>query len=815
MGNKPTNLLAVDEVYVVRNAFNEVLHGKYPCEYLKKIVHDKVDHYKEWEVDNGGYYGRNVEVTWEDGYKCLKVNILLRYKTEKCHETNWLVAFCIVCHPNGKEALLLHAPEENLYADKKLQAHDPLCRITNLYHPHHEEEYIECDSVVNIYGAENACLDFLSYLCDTLKKFVLKCKWGRKVLVIDAFDNPPVALTEIPEKCFIKGSATGGFEFPIVLDYECVKKFYHKCFFFQKCDPADLVVKTKKFEIYFVCQREQLSVFYGTNDNDDLPKCWKRIVEACDFQPLIETTEVNYFEQFYVSTEYECVRELFCCLRCDVFFKECEKIGWFCEKKYCHKKKEVKKKHFDCKTVTWKNDCRPDFAKTFAANLTGDQEIPQVNTKACGFAKMILNGDQENLYYKVKVKHLSSRIASAHFHDGKAGTNGPVLKPLNPFFRKGNYCVSVGCWSKDDPEYPLTGLVVAKLLSGDVYINIHTENYPSGEVRGQIFVHQFKKKDHKAKCLKWIEYKKKYDHWGARHCMVPPVYEEEEEEEHEEEYPIEPWALEWDHKWLKDYKCCGKRHHEKEDYYEDSSDDESYGNHEKKEHEKKCCKKEHEEKEHEHEKKEHEHEKKEHEHEKKCCKKEHEEKEHEHGKKEHEHEKKEHGKKEHGKKEHGKKEHEHDSEDTNYFDGCPKIVIKKPCERGNVDCKFKLKVNIKNWDQKWAWFWDDCFVGKADVCDTEVKFVVPKSKKGWHKVKVALVKNYWKPGKYTKFTFENFVYLTEDCCYEQKYNEDCCNKQPCKEENSCKHEQPYKKHHVIYEDNHDSYGNRGEVYYDE
>lgn len=67
----------------------------------------------------------------------------------------------------------------------------------------------------------------------------------------------------------------------------------------------------------------------------------------------------------------------------------------------------------------------------------------------------------------------------AHIHMGAAGENGKVLVSLT---KKG---------ATDNPS-PIKGSAMltddqAKaLMSGNTYVNVHTKDHPSGEIRGQI-----------------------------------------------------------------------------------------------------------------------------------------------------------------------------------------------------------------------------------------------------------------------------------------------------------------------------------------
>ena len=113
----------------------------------------------------------------------------------------------------------------------------------------------------------------------------------------------------------------------------------------------------------------------------------------------------------------------------------------------------------------------------FTARLSGDQENPQVASDGQGVAVLTFDRTQTNVYLNVSVSNLSSPITGAHIHEGAFGENGPVVLDLTSFL-SGNRIKGV--------MRGLPNTVMSKLLSGDYYINVHTENNPGGEIRGQL-----------------------------------------------------------------------------------------------------------------------------------------------------------------------------------------------------------------------------------------------------------------------------------------------------------------------------------------
>ena len=116
----------------------------------------------------------------------------------------------------------------------------------------------------------------------------------------------------------------------------------------------------------------------------------------------------------------------------------------------------------------------------FRANLDGGQEATPVNTHASGDAFFFLKPDSSHLSYDVTVMGLSGPITAAHIHNAPAGSDGTVVKTLD---FNGN--IIKGLWKPSDSE-PLTDDLIGQLMSGNLYVNVHTAANQDGEIRGQI-----------------------------------------------------------------------------------------------------------------------------------------------------------------------------------------------------------------------------------------------------------------------------------------------------------------------------------------
>lgn len=124
-------------------------------------------------------------------------------------------------------------------------------------------------------------------------------------------------------------------------------------------------------------------------------------------------------------------------------------------------------------------------SKRLKALLDGGQEVPPVTTSGSGWGTFSLNGDSTALTYEVTVQNLMGNITAAHFHNAAQGSNGGVVKTIHSGGTTTGDTTFVGVWTSSDSE-PLTPAMVEELCAGNLYINVHTDQFPAGEVRGQI-----------------------------------------------------------------------------------------------------------------------------------------------------------------------------------------------------------------------------------------------------------------------------------------------------------------------------------------
>ena len=115
----------------------------------------------------------------------------------------------------------------------------------------------------------------------------------------------------------------------------------------------------------------------------------------------------------------------------------------------------------------------------FTSILSGDAEVPAVNTTARGVTTFNLNGTMDTLFVNGTFAGLSGKITGAHIHQAEAGANGDVLIGLTSHIN-GNQIM--GFVTGD----ALNSASLKAMLDGETYLNIHTEANPAGEIRGQL-----------------------------------------------------------------------------------------------------------------------------------------------------------------------------------------------------------------------------------------------------------------------------------------------------------------------------------------
>ena len=126
----------------------------------------------------------------------------------------------------------------------------------------------------------------------------------------------------------------------------------------------------------------------------------------------------------------------------------------------------------------------------FMTNMTGQQEVPPVDTQAVGEAILTQDLPQnQTMHYYVNVTG-SQGITQGHIHTGAEGENGPIVVTLFNFDSPQNEVLQYSNFTASNLEGPMEGKTMQDLITamknGTTYINVHTEQNPNGEIRGQL-----------------------------------------------------------------------------------------------------------------------------------------------------------------------------------------------------------------------------------------------------------------------------------------------------------------------------------------
>lgn len=130
----------------------------------------------------------------------------------------------------------------------------------------------------------------------------------------------------------------------------------------------------------------------------------------------------------------------------------------------------------------------PAAATVFHATLTGDQETPPNLSAATGTAVFTLSAEATTLTYDISVSGIDpQQITAAHIHVAPPGTPGAIVLSLSAGRAGTSFHGTLGAADLlGAPGVTTFAAFVAKLRAGETYVNVHTQNFSGGEIRGQI-----------------------------------------------------------------------------------------------------------------------------------------------------------------------------------------------------------------------------------------------------------------------------------------------------------------------------------------
>ena len=122
---------------------------------------------------------------------------------------------------------------------------------------------------------------------------------------------------------------------------------------------------------------------------------------------------------------------------------------------------------------------RVEGATRLEATLTGSAEVPGPgDPDGTGTAVVNVDVTEGEVCYEVSVQKID-RPVGAHIHEGESGQSGGIVVPLTT--PTASDTTTTGCANAD-------AALMSRLTAnpGDFYVNVHTDRYPQGAVRGQL-----------------------------------------------------------------------------------------------------------------------------------------------------------------------------------------------------------------------------------------------------------------------------------------------------------------------------------------
>ena len=109
---------------------------------------------------------------------------------------------------------------------------------------------------------------------------------------------------------------------------------------------------------------------------------------------------------------------------------------------------------------------------------TGAQEVPPVSTVGTAFARFTFDESTGTLDFFVTQFGFSANVVTAaHIHRGPVGVNGPIIH----FISETGFIQASG-------RLFLSAADVADLRAGNLYLNVHSVDFPAGYARAQLIL---------------------------------------------------------------------------------------------------------------------------------------------------------------------------------------------------------------------------------------------------------------------------------------------------------------------------------------
>jgi hypothetical protein len=132
-------------------------------------------------------------------------------------------------------------------------------------------------------------------------------------------------------------------------------------------------------------------------------------------------------------------------------------------------------------------------AQTLVATLNGGEETPILNTGAVGTVEVSVDVPNQEILVTLRVFNIPTPTTAGHIHIGPVGIAGPVVInfPEALVGRTGDFAMNFRVGPAQFVARPAIGInsmedAMQAILLGNSYVNIHTQQFPGGEIRGQL-----------------------------------------------------------------------------------------------------------------------------------------------------------------------------------------------------------------------------------------------------------------------------------------------------------------------------------------
>lgn len=140
------------------------------------------------------------------------------------------------------------------------------------------------------------------------------------------------------------------------------------------------------------------------------------------------------------------------------------------------------------------NTARGQELRAFSAVLSGKNEVTPTQPDSAGLSTFELNDNASQISYSVNISGIK-KMNQAQIHVGTIGQNGDAVATLaKEKSASGDndppLILVAGNLTKDHLQGPLKDNEITDLVNlmnnGTTYVNVYTDKYPEGEIRGQI-----------------------------------------------------------------------------------------------------------------------------------------------------------------------------------------------------------------------------------------------------------------------------------------------------------------------------------------